>query len=63
MIHAPLPVSNPMKDYSSELNLSKENFGVSVIIPRTLASDQKTLEINELDEIVRKCQSNSLTLH
>ncbi len=63
VIHAPLFVSGTMKDDNSELNLSKENFGVSVIIPRTLASDQKTLEINELDEIVRKCQSNSQTLH
>jgi len=63
MIHAPLSVSNPMKDYSSELNLSKESFGVSVIIPRTLASDQKILKINELNEILRKCQSNPLTPH
>jgi len=61
IIHAPLSVSNPIKDDNSELNLSKENFGVSVIIPRTLASDQKTLEINELDKIVRECQSNPLT--
>jgi hypothetical protein len=52
-----------MKDYNSELNLSKEGFGVSVIIPRMLASDQKTLEINELDEILRKCQSNPLIPH
>jgi hypothetical protein len=63
IIHAPLSVSNPMKDYNSELNLSKESFGVSVIIPRMLASDQKTLEINELDEILRKCQSNPLIPH
>jgi len=61
IIHAPQSVSNPIKGDNSELNLSKENFGVSVIIPRTLASDQKTLMINELDEIVRKCLSNSLT--
>ena len=59
IIQDPLFVSNPIKDYNSELNLSKENFGVSVIIPRTLASDQKTLEINELDEIVKSCRTNS----
>ena len=46
-----------------ELNLQKENFGASVIIPRTLASDQKILEINELDEIVRKCQSKPPVVH
>ena len=62
-IPAPVSVSEPIKNDNSELNLWKENFGVSVILPRTLASDQKTLEINELDEIVRKCQSDSLTSH
>jgi len=62
-IHAPVSVSDPIKNDSTELNLSKENFGVSVIIPRTLAADQKTLKINELDEIVRKCQSGPPTSH
>ena len=63
MIHDRLFVSNSTKDYNSELNLSKENFGVSVIIPRTLANDQKTLEINELDEIVKSCQTNPPVPH
>jgi len=58
VIHAPESVSKPGKDDNSELNLSKEDFGVSVIIPKTLAGDQKTLEINQLDEIVKSCQSN-----
>lgn len=62
-IPAPVSVSDPIRNDNSELNLLKENFGVSVILPRTLASDQKTLEINELDEIVRKCKSDSLTSH
>ncbi len=57
-IHA--PVSGSIRDDTSELNLSKRDFGVSVIIPRTLASDQKTLEVNQLDEIVKSCQSNSV---
>jgi len=59
-IRAPLLASNGNRRNMAELNLQKENFGVSVIIPRTLAKDQKTLEINELDKIVRKCQSNPL---
>ncbi len=63
VIRHPLPVSNSTKEYTSELNLSKENFGVSVIIPRTLASDQKTLEINKLDAIVKSCQSNPPVSH
>jgi hypothetical protein len=60
-IYAPLLASNGNESYMAELSLQKENFGVSVIIPRTLASDPKILEINELDEIVRNCQSNPLT--
>jgi len=60
-IRAPLPASNGNRGHTAELNLQKENFGVSVIIPRTLASDQKTLEINELEKIVKECRSNPLT--
>jgi len=57
MIHAPLPASDETKDYHSELNLLKEHFSVSVILPKTLADDQKILEINKLDQIVGKYQS------
>ncbi len=60
-IHAPLPASDETKDYHSELNILKEHFGVSVILPKTLAEDQKILEINKLDQIVRKYQSIPLT--
>ena len=63
VIRAPKSVSKTAKDDDSELNLSKEDFGVSVIIPKTLAGDQKTLEINQLDEIVKSCQSNLLVPH
>jgi len=61
MIHAPLSASNGNEGDMAELSMQKENFGVSVIIPRTLANDQKILEISELDKIVRECQSNPLT--
>jgi hypothetical protein len=55
-IHAPLPASNETKDVHSELSILKEHFGVSVILPRILADDQKILEINKLDKIVKKYQ-------
>ena len=51
-IDAPLLASNGSKDYIAELSLLKSNFGVSIIIPKTLAKDQKTLELNKLDKIV-----------
>ena len=57
-IRAPLPVSNGTEDCNSEVNLLKEHFGVSVILPTTLAGDQKVLKITGLDGIVRQCQSN-----
>ena len=51
-IDASLLASNGSRDYIAELSLLKENFGVSIIIPKTLAKDQKTLELNKLDKIV-----------
>ena len=53
-IDGPLFASTRSEDYIAELNLLKENFGVSIIIPRTLAADQKTLEMNKLDKIVTR---------
>jgi hypothetical protein len=55
-VHAPFHASNKNKDYFAELNLSKKNYGVTIIIPRTLADDLKTLEMNRLDKIVRDCR-------
>ena len=51
-IDGPLSVSNRSKDYIAELILLNQNFGVSIILPKTLARDQKTLELNKLDKIV-----------
>jgi len=54
IIHAPESASTGMKDYAAELNLQKENFGVSIILPKTLTEDQKILEINKLNEIIKE---------
>lgn len=56
-IDAPSLTSNGSKDYVAELILLKKNFGVSIIIPKTLAKDQKTLELNKLDKIVTRSPS------
>jgi len=53
-IHAPKPASVGIKDYTAELNLQKENFGITIILPRMLTKDQKILEINKLTEIVNQ---------
>jgi hypothetical protein len=53
----PLPASNGNRGPMAELNLQKENFGVSIILPRTLVNDQKTLEFTKLNEIVRNVKT------
>ncbi len=53
-IHAPKPASTALRDYSAELNLNKENFGVCIILPRTLVENQKILEVNKLNDIVKQ---------
>jgi hypothetical protein len=51
-IDAPKPASAGLKDYTAELNLQKENFGITIILPALLTKDQKILEINKLTDIV-----------
>jgi hypothetical protein len=58
-ISSPSSVSTQGKDYSAELNLRKENFSVTVIIPRTLIEDRKVLEMNGLDKVVTQSKNQS----
>jgi hypothetical protein len=53
-VYSPLFTSNKSRDYVADLDLFKANFGVSVILPRTVVSDQKVLEMNRLDKLVAK---------
>ncbi len=61
-ITIPSPPKGAEKDkgYVAEINLLKENFGVSVIIPRTLAKDPKILEMNGLGQIVARSRKSTL---
>jgi hypothetical protein len=58
-IYSPLADSNQNGDYVAALNLMRENFGVTIIIPRTLADDRRILEINQLTGIVEKSRKHS----
>jgi hypothetical protein len=58
-IYSPLANSNKNQDYVADLNLRRENFGVFIILPKTLAHDPKILEINKLDKTVEKCRRPS----
>jgi hypothetical protein len=53
-IYSPLLAPNKGDPYLSELNLVKESFGVSILIPRTLADDREILKLNGLDKIVEQ---------
>lgn len=59
---SPLSTSNKSENYVADLNLRKEDFGVSVILPRTLADDLKILEINGLDKIISSRKQSSKVL-
>jgi hypothetical protein len=58
-IAPPSSTSNQGKGYAAELTLRKENFSITVIIPRTLIEDRKVLEMNGLDKIVAQLRNRS----
>ena len=62
IVQSPLGSPGKGEKYVADLNLSKENFGVSVIIPRTLANDQKVLEMSKLDTVLSQFRKQSLAL-
>lgn len=51
-INAPPYPAKQMENYNSELNLLKEGYGITVIIPRTLADDRRLLRLTNLDQIL-----------
>ena len=61
MIQSPVTGSEKGKEHTAQLNLSKDNFGISVILPRTLADNQELLRTHRLDKIV--AQSRTVHLH
>lgn len=44
-------------EYCAEMNLLKRDFGITIILPRTLAEDQKILKATRLDKIVSSFQN------
>lgn len=47
-VRAPLFDKGDEKDYNADLNLIRKSFGVSILLPRTLADHQEILEMNGL---------------
>ena len=61
-IHSPFSGSNKNKDYAADLNLLKEQFGITVIVPKKLADNDEILKICSLDEIVGECRKQPSSL-
>jgi hypothetical protein len=59
-VYSPLHRMDKGENYIADLNLEKENFGVTIILPRALADDQKILRINRLDKVVKQPREPSL---
>jgi hypothetical protein len=53
-IYSPLLAGDKKEDDPADLKLKKENFGVAVYLPYTLASDRKILKMTGLDEIIER---------
>jgi hypothetical protein len=51
-VYSPPPGMDEKEEYTADLNLKKENFGVSIFLPRTLAGDRQTMKITGLDQII-----------
>jgi hypothetical protein len=56
-IDSPLVNSYKNEDYVAPLNLLRGNFGVFIIVPRTLANNPKILELNGLGSWIDKIRS------
>ncbi len=58
-IHNPLPASGEDRDYVADLNLLKEKFGITIIVPKKLADDDAVLKLCGLDKIVEQCRKQT----
>ena len=48
------------KEHTAQLNLSENNYGVSIILPRTLADNEDLLKTHHLDKVVTQARSPRL---
>jgi hypothetical protein len=60
-IYSPILGTEKQEVYTADLNLKKEKFGVSILLPQALAGDQKALKINGLDEMIARHRRLSST--
>lgn len=47
------------KEYSADLNLSTEQFGVTVIVPKKLADDNEVMKMTHLEKLIDQCRKEN----
>jgi hypothetical protein len=57
-IHCPVVTPAKYEDYSADLILGREQFGVTVIVPKRLADNDRLMKLTDLDKIVEQCRKN-----
>jgi hypothetical protein len=60
-VYSPLHRMDKGGDYIAELSLVKENFGVTIILPKTLVDDERVLRVNRLDRIAKQRKPSLLS--
>ena len=58
-IHNPFPAPGEDKDYVADLNLLKEKFGITVIVPQKLAADDEVLKLCGMEKLVEQCRKQT----
>jgi hypothetical protein len=58
MIRPPAAGSVKGKEYLAQLNLSRDSFGVSIILPKTLTDNLTLLQTHHLDKVVAQARSS-----
>ena len=53
-----IPATGSGKELSAQLNLSRENFGISIILPKTLADNPALLQTHRLDNVTAQTRTS-----
>ena len=53
-----IPATGSGKELSAQLNLSRENFGISIILPKTLADNPALLQAHQLDNVIAQTRTS-----
>jgi len=58
----PSVMTSAKENYVADMNLSKEHFGITIIMPKKLAEDKEVLRMTKFDKIIEQSRGKSLPL-